>query len=232
MLKVIRYSSLALLLFVAGLWGWAWTTRAPGESVGEAFASRLAGVFGAEMPVPAAGGQGGLQLPPGISLGGAFSLVNQDGQAVTERDFAGRWMLVFFGFTYCPDICPTELGTVAAVLDAMGPAGDGLVPAFVSIDPARDTPAQMKDYVSRFHPRLIGLTGTAEQVAEAARRYRVYFARVQRPGMADYTMDHSSFLYLVGPDARVRAMFRPDTTPEAMAAAILGHLRSGARGAS
>ncbi len=233
MLKVIRYSSLALLLFVAGLWGWAWTSRAPGESVGEAFAQRLAGVFGAQMPVPGAGGSpGGMQLPPGVTLGGPFSLVNQDGAAVTERDFAGRWMLVYFGFTYCPDVCPTELGTIAAALDAMGAAGEEVVPVLVSVDPQRDTPAQLKDYVSRFHPRMQGLTGTAEQVADAARRYRVYFARAQRPEHTDYTMDHSSFIYLVGPDGRVRTMFRPDTSPEALAAAVTGQLRSGSRGSS
>lgn len=233
MLKVIRYSSLALLLLVAGLWGWAWVSRAPGESVGEAFAQRLAGVFGGQMPVPAAGGgAGGMQLPPGITLGGAFSLVNQDGVPVTERDFAGRWMLVYFGFTYCPDVCPTELGTIAAALDAMGAAGEQVTPVLISIDPQRDTPAQLKDYVSRFHPRMQGLTGTAEQVAEAARRYRVYYARAQRPDQTDYTMDHSSFIYLVGPDGRVRSLFRPETTPEAIAAAATGQMRSGSRGSS
>lgn len=236
MLKLIRYSSLALLLFVAGLWGWAWTSRAPGESVGEAFAQRLAGIFGAQLPVPAAGGvagsAGGMQLPPGMTLGGPFALVNQDGAAVTEANFAGRWMLVYFGFTYCPDVCPTELGTIAAALDAMGTGGEGVVPVLVSVDPQRDTPAQLKDYVSRFHPRMQGLTGTPEQVAEAARRYRVYYARAQRPDNTDYTMDHSSFIYLVGPDGRVRTMFRPETTPEALAAAVSVQMRSGPRGAS
>lgn len=233
MLTVIRYASLALLLFVAGLWGWAWTSRAPGESVGEAFASRLASVFGADLPVPAAGGgQGGLALPPGLALGGAFSLVDQDGRAVTEGDFAGRWMLVYFGFTHCPDVCPTELGTMAAALDTMGAAAEQVVPALVTVDPARDTPSALKDYVSRFHPRMVGLTGTADQVAEAARRYRVYYARAQRADHTDYTMDHSSFIYLVGPDSRVRTMFRPETPPETMAASILGQLRSGSRGGS
>lgn len=234
MLKVIRYASLALLLIVAGLWGWAWTSRAPGESVGEAFAQRLAGVFGQQLPVPGAGGAptGGLALPPGVTLGGAFSLVDQDGRAVTEANFAGRWMLAYFGFTHCPDVCPTELGTIAAALDAMGAAGEGVVPVLFSIDPERDTPEALKDYVSRFHPRMIGLTGTPQQVADAARRFRVFFARVQRPDMTQYTMDHSSFIYLIGPDARVRALFRPETSPEAIAAAVTGHLRSGMRGSS
>lgn len=228
MLRVIRYSSLALLVLVAGIWGYAWLARAPGQSVGEAFASRLAGVFGGELAVPAAGG-GGMQLPAGVSLGGPFTLVNQASQPVTERDFAGQWMLVYFGFTFCPDVCPTELGTIAAAVDAMGPAGAAVTPVLISIDPQRDTPAALADYVGRFHPRMQGLTGTPEQVAEAARRYRVFFARVQRPDNTDYLMDHSSFIYLVGPDARVRALFRPETSPEAMAASVSGQIRAAER---
>ena len=224
MLKVIRYSAFALLAMIAGLWGYAWTARAPGQSVGEAFAERLAAVFGQQMPLPAAGG--GIQLPGGITLGGAFSLTRQDGVAVTERDYAGRWLLIYFGFTYCPDVCPTELGRMADVLDAMGPAGERVTPMLISIDPERDTPAQLADYVSRFHPRMQGLTGTAEQVAEVARRYRVFYSRVQRPDMSAYLMDHSSFIYLVGPDGRVRLLFRPDTAVEDMARAINAQLRA------
>jgi protein SCO1/2 len=225
MLKVIRYASLALLALVAGIWGWAWVSKSPDETLGEAFASRLAGVFGQSMPVPS---QGGMQLPQGMVLGGPFSLVNQEGRAVTERDFAGRWLLVYFGFTYCPDVCPTELGTIAAALDAMGAAGERVTPVLISVDPQRDTPAQLADYVSRFHPRMQGLTGTPEQVAAAARAYRVFYSRVQRPNMTDYTMDHSSFIYLVGPDGRVRSLFRPETTPEAIAGAVAAQMRAGA----
>jgi protein SCO1/2 len=224
MLKTIRFASLALLALLGGLWVHAWVTRAPGEGVGEAFASRVAGIFGQTMPMPSAGG---LQLPDGVSLGGPFALIDQSGRAVTERDFAGRWLLVYFGFTYCPDVCPTELGTIAAAIDAMGEAGAGVMPVLITIDPERDTPEQIADYVARFHPRMLGLTGSAAQIADAARRYRVYYARVSRPGMADYLMDHSSFIYLVGPDARVRALFRPETAPEAMAASVLAQMRAG-----
>ena len=224
MLKVIRYASLALLLALGVLWGHAWFTRAPGQGVGEAFAQRLAAVFGQSMPVPTAGG--GVQLPSGVSLGGAFSLVRQDGQAVTERDYAGRWSLIYFGYTYCPDVCPTELGRIADVLDAMGPAGERVTPLMITIDPARDTVAVMADYVSRFHPRMQGLTGTPEQVAEAARRFRVFYQRVQPRDMADYLMDHSSFIYLVGPDSRVRTLFRPETGVEEMARSVTAQMRS------
>ena len=230
MLRIIRYASLALLLGVAGIWGYAWVSRTPGQSVGEAFASRLAGVFGSDMAVPSSGGA--MQLPAGVSLGGPFSLVDQAGRPVTERDYAGRWLLVYFGFTYCPDICPTELGTIAAAIDAMGPAGAAVTPVLVTIDPQRDTPAALADYVARFHPRMQGLTGTPEQVAAAARSYRVFFSRVQRAENTDYLMDHSSFIYLVGPDGRVRSLFRPDTGAEAMAAAVSGQLRSAAQGRS
>ena len=133
-------------------------------------------------------------------------------------------MLLYFGFTWCPDVCPTELGTMAATLDAMGQAGEAVVPVLITVDPERDTPAQLADYVSRFHPRLLGLTGTPEQVAEAARRYRVYYAKARRPDTTDYLMDHSSFIYLVGPDSRVRTLFRPETSPEAIAAAVTAQL--------
>lgn len=231
MLRIIRLSSLALLLMVGGLWAFAWFSKAPEDSLAEAFATRLASVFGQQMPMPSTGG-GGMQLPPGVQLGGAFSLTDHTGRAVTEQDFAGRWLLVYFGFTYCPDVCPTELGTIAAALDEMGEAGEAVTPILVTIDPARDTPEQLADYVSSFHPRMIGLTGTAEQVAEVARRYRVFYARAQRPDMTEYTMDHSSFIYLVGPDARVRSLFRMETPPEAIAAAVQGQLRAAGRPAT
>lgn len=230
MLRIIRYSSLALLALVAGIWGYAWMSRAPGQSVGEAFATRLASVFGTGMAVPSSGG--GMQLPDGVALGGPFTLVNQAGQPVTERDYAGRWMLVYFGFTYCPDVCPTELGTIAAAIDAMGPAGEAVTPVLITVDPQRDTPAALLDYVGRFHPRMQGLTGTPEQVAEAARRFRVFYSRVQRDENTNYLMDHSSFIYLVGPDGRVRVLFRPDTSPETMAASVSGQVRGAAPGRS
>ncbi|MCB4822217.1 SCO family protein [Roseicella aerolata] len=217
MLRTIPIFALILLLLLGGVWAYAWVTRAPGEGLAEAFAGRLGLLFGAQMPVPAAGG---IQLPQGMSLGGGFNLTDQAGRAVTEGDYAGRWMLVYFGYSFCPDVCPTELGTMAAAIDAMGPAGEEVVPVFITVDPQRDTPAHLADYVSRFHPRMQGLTGTPEQVAEVARRYRVYYARAQRSDTTDYLMDHSSFIYLVGPDARVRALFRPEMRPEDIAAAV------------
>ncbi|MDB5371720.1 MAG: hypothetical protein JWP04_362 [Belnapia sp.] len=217
MLRTIRLTAVLLVLLLGGVWAFAWVTRAPEEGLADAFVNRLGQVFGGQGTMVSGGG---VQLPQGMSLGGPFSLTDQSGKPVTERDYAGRWMLVYFGYSFCPDVCPTELGTMAAALDAMGPAGEAVVPAFISVDPQRDTPEHLADYVSRFHPRMQGLTGTPDQVAEAARRYRVYYAKVQRPEMTDYLMDHSSFIYLVGPDAKVRSLFRPEQTPEAIAAAV------------
>ena len=143
-------------------------------------------------------------LSSGVALvGGPFSLVDQDGRRVTEKDFLGKYMLVFFGYTYCPDVCPTELQVMTAALDQMGPDASRIQPVFVSIDPARDTPQVLKAYVANFGPRLIGLTGTAEEVAVIAKAYRVYYAKAANSGSGtDYLMDHSSIIYLMGPDGR------------------------------
>jgi protein SCO1/2 len=110
-------------------------------------------------------------------------------------------------------------------MDDLGAQAARVTPVLITIDPARDTPDALADYVSRFHPAMVGLTGSPEQVAAAARAYRVFYSKVQRPDMTDYTMDHSSFIYLVGPDGRVRALFRPQTPPEAIAEAVRGQLR-------
>jgi protein SCO1/2 len=129
--------------------------------------------------------------------------VNQDGKRVTEKDFLGNYMLVFFGYTYCPDVCPTELQVMTAALDQLGPEASRIQPVFVSIDPARDTPEVLKAYVANFGPRLMGLTGTAEEVAAIAKAYRVYYAKAGNSTSAmDYLMDHSSIIYLMGPDGR------------------------------
>lgn len=223
MLRAVRFIVVTLVLLLGGVWALAWLDRAPGEAASDAFLRRLAGFVGAEMPAPAAGG---VQLPQGIALGGPFSLADHAGRAVTERDFAGRFLLLYFGYTFCPDVCPTELGTIAAAMDAMGTAGERVTPVFVTIDPERDTPAQLADYVARFHPRMVGLTGSPEQVTAAARAYRVFFQKVRPQGMGDYLMDHSSFIYLVGPDGRVRQLFRPGVAPETIAAAVIAQLRS------
>ncbi len=160
------------------------------------------------------GQSGFVGLPDEVKIGGPFSLVDHRGRAVTDQDFRGQFMLMFFGYTFCPDICPTELQTVGDAIDRMGPAGRKVVPVFVSVDPERDTVDVLNEYVPNFHPRMVGLTGTKEQVASVAKAYRVFYAKTPAPGGkvegadADYLMSHSSFIYLVGPDGRLRMLLR------------------------
>ncbi|WP_242912433.1 SCO family protein [Brevundimonas pishanensis] len=147
-------------------------------------------------------------------IGGDFTLVNQDGQTVDQTILDGKWSLVFFGFTYCPDYCPTTLGVLNAVQERLGDDAKDLQIVFVSIDPARDTPQMMKDYLSSdgFPEGVIGLTGTPEQVAAAAKAYRVYY---QKSGEGEgYTMNHSLTIYLMGPDGKLRSPLTHDLGPD------------------
>jgi protein SCO1/2 len=155
------------------------------------------------------------------SVGGPFALQDGNGRTVTDRDLRGRWLLVYFGYTSCPDACPTTLTEVATAMDKLGEHADQVQPVFISVDPQRDTPQVVKDYVAAFTPKLLGLTGTPEQVAQVAREYRVYYA-IHRSGggPGDYSVDHSSLLYLMGPDGRFVAPIRADESGEAIAADI------------
>ena len=161
--------------------------------------------------------------PATVNLGGPFSLTDQDGKIVTDKDYAGRYMLVYFGYTYCPDVCPTSLAAIGRAMDILETKDAALAariqPIFITIDPERDTPALMKSYVKNFHPRLIGLTGTPEQIAAVAKAYKVYYAKaVDKGAPADsYLMDHSSITYLMGPDGKFVTHFAHGTTPDAMA---------------
>ncbi len=129
-------------------------------------------------------------------IGGPFALVDQDGNKVTDKDFAGKPSVIFFGYTSCPDVCPTTLLNLSNWLKAIGPDAEKLNVLFISVDPERDTPAHLKEYLSSFDPRIRGLTGTDDQVAAVAKAYRVYYKRI--PGEdGGYTMDHSSAIYLM-----------------------------------
>ncbi len=153
-----------------------------------------------------------------VSIGGPFSLTDQDGRAVTEKDFAGKLMLIYFGFTACPDICPTGMQTIAIALDDLGEDAQKIAPILITVDPERDNPAVMKDYVASFHERMVGLTGTPEQIAAVAKAYRVYYQKVQLPGSSlDYSVDHSGFIYLMSRDGKYLAHFRHNSTPEEIA---------------
>lgn len=159
--------------------------------------------------------------PPGTkNIGGPFQLIDQDGKTVTEADYAGKLMLVYFGYTYCPDMCPTGLQSMAHALDQLGPAADKVVPLFITIDPARDTQSKMKEYVAEFHPRIQGLTGTAEQVAKAAAAYQVYYAKGEMVDDHDYVMDHSSLIYLMNAKGGFVTTFPEDADPAAIVRAV------------
>ena len=152
--------------------------------------------------------------------------VDHDGRTVTDVDFRDRHLLVFFGYTYCPDVCPTTLTTIADALDLLGEDADRLAPLFVTIDPARDTAEHMRDYVAYFHPAIIGLSGSREQIADVARAYRVFFAEVREDGADadDYLMDHSTIVYLMDEDGRFVVHFSGSTHAEDMAATIRKYL--------
>jgi len=146
-------------------------------------------------------------------IGGAFALIDQNGKRRTDADFRGKFMLVYFGFTYCPDVCPTDLQQMGLAVDRLGAAGDAVQPIFITVDPERDTPEHLKDYVANFHPRFIGLTGDAPAIHEVTRVYRAYYAKVDL-GKSDYTVDHSSFIYLMGRDGEYFGFFPPGTSAD------------------
>jgi protein SCO1 len=159
-------------------------------------------------------------------VGGPFILRDGNGREVTDREFRGKYMLVYFGYTFCPDVCPTTLNEVTEALEHLGAKADRVQAIFITVDPRRDTPAVVKQYAAAFTPRLIGLTGTDEQIAKVAQEYRVYYAEHRTgSGPNDYTMDHSSVLYLMGPDGRFIAPIRADEDA-AQIATDLGRLVS------
>lgn len=156
-------------------------------------------------------------------VGGPFTLTDHTGKRVRDADFRGKYLLVVFGFTFCPDVCPTELQLISAALDALGPKAERVVPLFITIDPERDTPGQLATYVQSFHPRLIGLTGTAREIEAVAKEYRVYVRKAPDPkSTAGYSMDHSALIYLMGPDGAYLAHFTPGISVDTLAHRLSG----------
>jgi protein SCO1 len=151
-----------------------------------------------------------------MAIGGPFHLVDQDSRAFTDQDLKGRPFLVFFGYTHCPDICPTTLFEVSEILRSLGPDADRLGALFITVDPERDTPERLKEYLSSFDPHLRGLTGDLASIKDVARGYRVYFKKAAPEG-GDYTMDHSALVYLMDKEGRFVAPFNIKRTPEAAA---------------
>ncbi len=158
-------------------------------------------------------------------IGGPFELTDQNGARRSDVEFRGKLMLVFFGYTFCPDICPLSLQLVSDVLDGLGSDADKLAPIFVTVDPGRDKPAALKSYLENFSPRIVGLTGSSEEVAATAKAYRAYFKLHGDPAKDEgYLVDHSTLIYLMGRDGKFLTQFTHETPPERMAAAIRRYL--------
>lgn len=153
-------------------------------------------------------------------VGGPFALVDHTGRPRTEADFRGRFLLVYFGFTACPDICPTDLYEIGRAIERLGPAGETVQPLFITLDPKRDTPEHLAGYVPLFHERLVGLTGSAAAIQAAAEAYKVYYRQVPREGGSDYTIDHSGFVYLMDRDGRYLGFLPPGTPADRIAQAL------------
>jgi cytochrome oxidase Cu insertion factor (SCO1/SenC/PrrC family) len=166
-------------------------------------------------------------VPPSagaISIGGPFELVDQHGATRTDEDFRGRYMLMYFGFTYCPDTCPTALLKITHALEALAgldtAKADRIVPIFVSVDPQRDTPEVLRSYADHFHPRLVALTGTQRELERIGRAYGVFFAKVPTVAPGEYLMDHTGFVYLIGPDGKDVEHFESDVSVDDLVDAL------------
>jgi len=190
-------SALVALVFLGGLW-----VVTGGQDSGDKYAQcRKTAVAG------------------GAQIGGAFTLVDENGATVTDRGVIDQPSLVYFGYTFCPDVCPLDNARNAEAVEILESRGDIVKPVFISIDPQRDTPEILRDFTDNLHPRMVGLTGTPEQVKAASQTYRTYFKK-QEPEEGNeqfYLVDHSTFTYLVFPDEGFIEFFKRDTTPEALA---------------
>ncbi|WP_282605370.1 SCO family protein [Pelagibius sp. Alg239-R121] len=172
----------------------------------------------AEPPIPAA--------PLASLFGGPFELVDHDGQIRRDSDFKGKHLLIFFGYTYCPSICPTNLQAVGTALDALGSKAKDVQPLFITVDPERDTPEILREYLAHFHPALLGLTGSEKQIRQAAKAYKVHRRKVvhSKDDPSYYDVDHGTITYLIGKDGKFLTLFPHDTAPKVMAERIEKYL--------
>ncbi|XP_022883311.1 protein SCO1 homolog 1, mitochondrial-like [Olea europaea var. sylvestris] len=159
------------------------------------------------------------------AIGGPFNLIDHNGKAVTDKNFMGNWNLIYFGFTHCPDICPDELQKLAAAIDKIKEkSGMEVVPVFISVDPERDTVEQVREYVKEFHPKLIGLTGSSEEIKKAARAYRVYYMKTEEEG-SDYLVDHSIVMYLMDPNMQFVKFFGKNVDTDSLADGVVQEIK-------
>lgn len=162
---------------------------------------------------------------PTISIGGPFTLTNQYGKPVHNTDFRGKVMLVFFGFTHCPDICPVSVATLSKTMELLGARSPNVVPVFITVDPKRDTPGAMKEYLANFDKRIVGLTGADAQIKEAADAYKVYFSPTAHKKGEDYMVSHSGIIYMMGKHGEYVQHFPYDAKPEEIVQAVQGYLK-------
>ena len=147
------------------------------------------------------------------TIGGPFTLTDQSGRRRSDSDFRGKLMIVYFGYTFCPDVCPADLMAITQALDALGPAADGVQPIFITVDPERDTKL-LAEYVSAFHKSLIGLTGTPDEIRKVANAYKAFYAKVPAARDGDYAIDHTGVIYLMGRSGEYLGFMPPQTGPE------------------
>ena len=146
-------------------------------------------------------------------VGGPFTLTDQTGKQRSDTDFRGKLMIVYFGYTYCPDVCPTDLMAITQALDALGPAAEGVQPVFITIDPERDTKL-LADYVAAFHRSLVGLTGSADEIRKVANSYKAFYVKVEDERSRDYSIDHAGVIYLIGRNGEYLGFMPPQTNPD------------------
>ncbi len=206
-LRLIRWTTLACVVLIAS--GLAFVELAP-----------VAGWRQPAQPGGSAPSAGTVAIPEGVPIGGPFKLTDDKGHTVTDADYRGRWMMVFFGYSSCPDECPLTLQKMAAALNALGPLADGIAPLFITVDPARDTPERLSEYLANFDRRIIGLTGNSAQIAAVAKAYRVYFSPAEHEQSGADLVSHSTFLYLMNPSGKLDALFSQDTSADNLTAAL------------
>jgi len=195
------------------------------NEIARAIRTAFAALVVATLPTACSGPATPAKAPlEGARIGGPFTLTNQDGKQVTDRDFAGKYRIVYFGYTFCPDVCPVDARNIGLGLKAVeksDPAiGAKIVPIFISVDPARDTPAVLKSFVVNFHPRMVGLTGSAAAIDAVAKEYAVYYKKGELTPGGGYMVDHARATYLMDPEGKPLALLPQDQSPEAIAAEI------------
>ncbi len=158
-------------------------------------------------------------------VGGPFTLTDQEGRTVTDADFHGKWVLLYFGYTHCPDVCPTAVNAMAGAIDALGASRAKIQALFITLDPERDTPAVLKDYTSAFQAGILGLTGTAQQIGKVAGAYHIAYVKRLIPEDNDYSIDHSSVIFLIDPAGKPVSVFSHETPPDRLAQNLQEEMR-------